>query len=225
MIRVLVVDDQNLIRQALQMYLESESDIEVVGYANDGMEAVEQIQNLNPDIVLLDIEMPGMDGIATIKVANERFPQNKILVLSSHENEEDVERAMQAGAKGYLLKNTPAQELADAIRYVYKGYCQLSPGLLEKFITRTSQTIPNHLTQLEKKFNQRLEKLEKSVSPFSEEVRESILTELQVNKSQLMKFRSAYKKLEQQFSLLLIYLISLTILYLIGAVFFIFVEL
>ncbi|GAB4238395.1 MAG: hypothetical protein Kow0049_25020 [Stanieria sp.] len=172
MIRVLIVDDQNLIRQALQIYLEAQSDIEVIGQANNGMEAIEKIQNLNPDIALLDIEMPGMDGITTLKVVTQRFPENKILVLSSHENEEDVEQAMQLGAKGYLLKNTPAQELTDAIRYVYKGYCQLSPGLLEKLIKGTSQGIPDHIAQLEEKFNHRIDILEKSGSPFGEEVRE-----------------------------------------------------
>ncbi|BAU64035.1 two component LuxR family transcriptional regulator [Stanieria sp. NIES-3757] len=225
MIRVLIVDDQNLIRQALQMYLEAESDIEVIGQANDGMEAIEKIQNLNPDITLLDIEMPGMDGITTLKVVTQRFPENKILVFSNHENEEDVEQAMQSGAKGYLLKNTPAQELIDAIRYVYKGYCQLSPGLLEKLVERTSQIIPEHIAQLEEKFNQRIDILEKSGSPFGEEVQESIITELQITKSQLIKIRGAYKRLEQQFSWLVIYLISLTIIFFSGAAVFIFVKL
>jgi DNA-binding NarL/FixJ family response regulator len=225
MIRVLVVDDQNLIRQALQMYLEAESDIEVIGQANDGMEAIEKIQNLNPDITLLDIEMPGMDGLTTLKVVTQRFPQNKILVLSSHENEEDVEQAMQAGAKGYLLKNTPAQELTNAIRYVYKGYCQLSPGLLEKLIKRTSQGIPDHIAQLEEKFNHRIDILEKSSSPFGEEVREDIINELQITKSQLIKIRAAYKRLEQQFAWIVIYLISLTIIFFTGAAVFILVKL
>jgi DNA-binding NarL/FixJ family response regulator len=225
MIRVLIVDDQNLIRQALQIYLEAESDIEVIGQANNGMEAIEKIQNLNPDITLLDIEMPGMDGLTTLKVVTQRFPENKILVLSSHENEEDVEQAMQVGAKGYLLKNTPAQELTDAIRYVYKGYCQLSPGLLEKLIKRTSQGIPDHIAQLEEKFNHRIDILEKSGSPFGEEVREDIINELQITKSQLIKIRGAYKRLEQQFAWIVIYLISLTIIFFTGAAVFILVKL
>ncbi|AFZ33807.1 two component transcriptional regulator, LuxR family [Stanieria cyanosphaera PCC 7437] len=225
MIRVLIVDDQNLIRQALQMYLEAESDIKVVGQANDGLEAIEKIQNLKPDLTILDIEMPGMDGITTIKVVAQRFPENKILVLSSHNNEVDVENAMQSGAKGYLLKNTPAHELADAIRYVYKGYCQLSPGLLEKLIERTSQNFPEHITQLEEKFNQRIDILEKSGSPFSKEAREDIITELQLTKKQLVKVKVAYKRLEQQFSWIVIYLISLTILFFTGVAFFIFVKL
>jgi HlyD family secretion protein len=131
-IRVLIVDDQNSIRQRLKLLLEPETDLEVVGIAEDGAIAIKQVESLQPDVVLIDLEMPGMDGVKATKIISKRFSDCQILVLSSHDTNEYLNEAMDAGAKGYLLKNTPAEELRNAIRSVHKGYSHLSPGLWEK---------------------------------------------------------------------------------------------
>ncbi|GAB4548961.1 MAG: hypothetical protein Tsb0014_43630 [Pleurocapsa sp.] len=155
-IRILVVDDQNLIRQALQIYLEQEQDLEFVGYAEDGTMALEAIEYLAPDVVILDLEMPGMDGLTTIQMIRDRFPATKILVFSSHDERQNINLAIEAGAKGYLIKGTPLPELADAIRSVNRGYFQLGPGLLEKFLTTPPINTDNN--SVEQKFIQLLKK-------------------------------------------------------------------
>lgn len=137
-IRILVVDDQNLIRQTIQMYLEEESDLEVIGYAENGTTALQLIEKLNPDIVMMDLEMPDMDGLTTIQIIRDRFSQTKILVLSSFDDRENINQAIKAGAKGYLTKATPARELANAVRSVNQGYFQLGPGLMEKLVISIS---------------------------------------------------------------------------------------
>ena len=138
MIRLLVADDQNLIRHALQVYLETEKDLEVVGSAHDGKTTLEQIELLNPDVVLLDIEMPGMNGLNTTQIICQKFPETKVLVLSSHDDEYYINQALKMGANGYLLKNTAAEDLAEVIRSVHKGYFQLGPGLSAKLVNNTS---------------------------------------------------------------------------------------
>lgn len=137
-IRVLIVDDQNSVRQRLKLLLEPEADLEVVGIAEDGAIAIKQVEFLQPDVVLIDLEMPEMNGVKATKIIAKRFGDCRILVLSSHDTNEYINRAMDAGAKGYLLKSTPAAELNNAIRSIYKGYSHLSPGLWEKI--RTSES-------------------------------------------------------------------------------------
>ncbi len=132
-IRVLIVDDQNFVCQRLKLLLESEADLEIVAIANDGATAINLIESLQPDIVLLDLEMPIMDGFEAIRIIVQRFPACKILVLSSYDKDNHVNQALQAGAKGYLLKSTLAVELISAIRSANSSYFQLSPGLFEKF--------------------------------------------------------------------------------------------
>ena len=219
MIYVLVVDDQNLVRQALEMNLDAESDLEVVGSAENGVQALEQIDLLNPDVVILDLEMPGMDGFTTLQIINQRFPETKVMVLSSHDEQEYLNQAIKAGAKGYLQKNTPVTELTTAIRYIYKGYSQFGPGLLEKLIhnngeigttiesgrlTKLEERLEDNLVEIEKEFNQRLLKLEKAFDARGSGVHEDLFNDLKLTKNQVFKLRSDYKKLEQQVSLLLI---------------------
>ena len=139
-IRVLIVDDQNSVRQRLKLLLEPEADLEVVGIAEDGAIAIKQVESLQPDVVLIDLEMPEMNGVKATKIISKRFPDCRILVLSSHDTSEYIDRAMDAGAKGYLLKSTPAEELSNAIRSTHKGYSHLSPGLWEKIRTSESQS-------------------------------------------------------------------------------------
>lgn len=139
-IRILLVDDQNLIRQKLCISLEAEPDLQVVGSVEDGQTALEQVEILHPDLVLIDIEMPGMDGLTTAQILKERFADIQVVVLSSYDDEEYITQALRAGARGYLLKNTPIEEIVDAIRFVHKGYLQLGPGLLEKLETENLTT-------------------------------------------------------------------------------------
>jgi DNA-binding NarL/FixJ family response regulator len=132
MIRILLVDDQKLIRQGLKALLELDPEIDVVGSASDGQAAIEQVGILNPEIALIDIRMPGMDGVTATRIISERYPETKVIVLSGYDDEEYLAEALRSGAKGYLLKDTPAEELVNVIRAVHKGYAQIGPGLLEK---------------------------------------------------------------------------------------------
>jgi len=143
MIRTLLVDDQNIVRQGIQALLEPTAKINVVGTASDAISALEQVEALIPDIVLIDIEMPGISGIvATYKIC-QKFPNIKVIVLSSHENQEYIVRALNAGAEGYLLKSTLAEDLEQAIWSVYRGYPQLESKLFRNILEKF------HLLQLE----------------------------------------------------------------------------
>ncbi|WP_026733660.1 response regulator [Fischerella sp. PCC 9605] len=136
MIKVLLVDDQNLIRQGLKALLELEQDLEVIGEAENGEIAISLIEQLYPDVVLMDIRMPVMDGVAATREIQKRFPGIKVLVLTTFDDDEYVKAALQNGAMGYLLKDTPSEELAVAIRAVHKGYTQLGPGIVKKLLTQ-----------------------------------------------------------------------------------------
>lgn len=128
-IRVLIVDDQKMIREGLKALIKTEEDIEIIGVAENGEHAVKQVESLNPEVVLMDMEMPGMNGMEATKLICQRFPDVKILVLSTFDTQEYVSRSLSAGAMGYLLKGTPAKELTDAIRSVHRGYAQIGPGI------------------------------------------------------------------------------------------------
>jgi DNA-binding NarL/FixJ family response regulator len=134
MIRLLLVDDQNLICQGLKAMLSLEPDLEIVGVANNGAVAIEQVAALQPDVVLMDVRMPVMDGREATRIITQQYPQVKVLVLSTFDDDQYIADAMRAGAKGYLLKDMPSEELAQAIRFVQLGYTQLAPGLMEKLI-------------------------------------------------------------------------------------------
>jgi len=138
MIRILLVDDQHIIRQGLKSMLESNSDMQVVGEAENGQRAIEQIPVLQPDVVLMDIRMPVMDGVAATQEIATHHPQTKVLVLTTFDDDEYVSQAMRFGAKGYLLKDTEPDDLALAIRAVQKGHTQLGPGLFEKALLLAS---------------------------------------------------------------------------------------
>ena len=138
MISILLVEDQNTILQLLKTYLEQEPDLEVVGVAVDGKEALSKIEELQPNVVLMDIEMPKLDGLSATKLISQRFPQTKVLILSTHDEDRYLNDALEVGAKGYLLKNTPPQELSNTVRAVDKGYFQLGPGVLKKSSPQSS---------------------------------------------------------------------------------------
>ncbi|WP_319419581.1 response regulator [Pleurocapsa sp. FMAR1] len=128
-IRVLIVDDQKMIREGLKALIKTETDIEIVGVAENGEHAVKQVESLEPNIVLMDMEMPGMNGMEATKIICQKFSDVKVLVLSTFDTEEYVARSLSSGAMGYLLKGTPAKELTDAIRSVHRGYAQIGPGI------------------------------------------------------------------------------------------------
>ncbi len=141
MIRLLLVDDESLIRRGLKALLKLEADLQVVGEADNGQTALAQVEALQPDVVLMDIRMPLMDGVAATKAITERFAQTNVLVLTTFDKDEYVTQALLNGAAGYLLKDTPSEEIAQAIRAVHKGYTQLGPGLGKKVITQISTSV------------------------------------------------------------------------------------
>jgi hemolysin D len=140
MIRILLVDDQKSIRERLKSLLETEPDFDIVGMVDNGYDAIEQVKLLLPDVVLMDMEMPDIDGVLATKIISHSSLKTKVLVLSSHDSDEYVARSIYAGANGYILKGAPAQEICDAVRFVNRGYMQIAPGLFEKFIPNQTDT-------------------------------------------------------------------------------------
>jgi DNA-binding NarL/FixJ family response regulator/uncharacterized membrane protein len=139
MIHVLLVDDQAIVRQGLKALLSLEADLEIVGEAANGREAVAIAQKLLTtsnavDVALMDIRMPVMDGVAATRELLRQYPDLKVLVLTTFEDDDLVQQAVQAGAVGYLLKDTPSEEVAQAIRAVHRGYAQFGPGILQKMV-------------------------------------------------------------------------------------------
>jgi DNA-binding NarL/FixJ family response regulator len=142
-IRVLVVDDEPLVRSGVRMILESEHEIEVVGEAADGNEALEQAHALAPDVVILDIRMPGLDGIETTRrLLQPQHDPPRILILTTFDLDEYVYEAMKAGASGFILKNVPPAKLVDAVRTVADGDALLAPAITRRMIERFVQRAP-----------------------------------------------------------------------------------
>ncbi len=159
MIQILLVDDQHIIRQGLRSMLELNPDMQVIGEAENGKRALEEVSKLQPDVVLMDIRMSIMDGVAATEAIVQQFPDSKVLVLTTFDDDEYVLKALRLGAKGYLLKDTEPDELALAIRSVYKGHTQLGPGLLEKVLMPTLPTITKLSPALEGLTSRELEVL------------------------------------------------------------------
>lgn len=139
MIRVLVVDDQSFFRAGLASLLALESDINVVGQAADGKEAIALAESLQPDVILMDIRMPLCDGVTATREILHRYPWVRILVLTTFDEDEYVWESLKAGATGYLLKNTPSGQVADAIRTLYRGHSQLGPTITSKVFGKIQQ--------------------------------------------------------------------------------------
>jgi DNA-binding NarL/FixJ family response regulator len=127
-IRVLVVDDQLLIRESIAALLDIQPGITVVGTAGDGREAIDRALESRPDVVLMDVRMPIMDGIEAVAVLRQRAPDCRVMMLTTFDDEEYVVQALRTGASGYLLKDRPARELAEAVRLAYAGVVQLDPA-------------------------------------------------------------------------------------------------
>jgi DNA-binding NarL/FixJ family response regulator len=140
-LRVLLADDEAIVRGGLRMILEAQPDLEVVAEATDGLQAVELARRLTPDVVLMDIRMPGLDGIqATRRLLAGAGPTTRVLILTTYDVDEYVYEAMRAGASGFLLKSVPPAQLVDAVRRVVAGDALLAPTitrrLIEQFVRR-----------------------------------------------------------------------------------------
>ena len=135
---VLLVDDQELIRVGFSMILEVESDIEVVGEARDGAEAVRQVAALKPDVVLMDVQMPGMDGIAATSEVARDHPDSRVLILTTFDDDTYLFASLKAGASGFLLKNCPPEDLVQAIRLAAEGHALLAPEVTQRVIERST---------------------------------------------------------------------------------------
>ena len=134
-LRVLIADDHALFRRGLEMVLDSEPDIEVVGEAHDGDQAVDRAAELMPDVVLMDVRMPRRSGIEATQKIKEQLPHVKILVLTNSDEEADLYDSIKAGASGYLLKEISSEEVADSIRSVMQGHSRISPAMASKLLT------------------------------------------------------------------------------------------
>jgi DNA-binding NarL/FixJ family response regulator len=134
-IRTMIVDDHALFRRGLEMVLAGEPDIELVGQASDGAEAVEKAAESLPDIVLMDIRMPRSNGIEACRAMKEAAPSAKIIILTISDEEEDLFEAIRAGASGYLLKDIPLDEVADTVRAVHGGQSLINPSMAGKLLT------------------------------------------------------------------------------------------
>ena len=140
MIKILIVDDQKTVQEVLKSYLDEEESFDVISCVDNGQEALDVIEAERPHMVLMDIEMPILDGLTATRIITEKYVDCNVLILSVHDEDAYLNTALQVGAKGYLLKNTPAKELINAIYSAYKGYFQLGPGLLEKYLYKVSKS-------------------------------------------------------------------------------------
>lgn len=152
-IRILIVDDHAIVRRGLRALIDTEPDMEAVGEAADGVEAVLKARSLRPDVILLDMVMPRKDGIPAIVEIKEENPDARILVLTSFAEDEKVFPAIKAGALGYLLKDTLPQELLQAVRDVYGGESSLHPTIARKLVRELSQ--PSALPPTEEPLTER----------------------------------------------------------------------
>lgn len=155
-IRIVIVDDQTLLREGLSALLGLIPDLLVVGQAADGRQALDLVEKLRPEVVLMDVRMPGMNGVAATRQVRARHPETRVIVLTTFDNDEYVFEALQAGASGYLLKNADPDHLAAAIRAVQRGEAVLDPAVTQKVIRRAASsnmddaTLSERLTRRER---------------------------------------------------------------------------
>lgn len=148
-IRVLLVDDHPVVRAGIEGILSSQTDIEVVGEASDGIEAIRLNQTLRPDVILMDLQMPAMDGVTAIKAIREQANPPHILVLTTYDTDADIVQAIQAGATGYLLKDTPREDFFAAVRQVAKGESVLTPVVASRLLARMRAPAEEQLSDRE----------------------------------------------------------------------------
>jgi DNA-binding NarL/FixJ family response regulator len=152
MIRLLLVDDLIIFREGLAALINLESDIEVIGEASNGEEAISLAKQLRPDVILMDVRMPICNGVEATRVIHQKFPWIRIMVLTTFDEDEYICQSLQNGALGYILKSTPSQQLATTIRSLARGFGQLDPAIALKVFSRIPQqstTQPSTLTVIE----------------------------------------------------------------------------
>ncbi len=149
-IRVMVVEDHNVVRQGLVALLKLTKGLEVVGEAADGLEAITKIRKLKPAIILIDLRMPGLGGVEVIQRIRMEAPQTRFIVLSTYDGDEDIYRALKAGAKAYLLKGMTSDDLISTIHAVHAGKSHIPPAIAEKLAERmsTEELTPRELAVL-----------------------------------------------------------------------------
>ena len=146
-IRISIVDDSEVIREGLKIMLQKEPGFDVVGTADNGRTAIKLVEAQKPDIVLMDMEMPVLNGISSTEIISERFCDTKVVVLSTHSENAYITQSLMAGAKGYFLKETPIEEIVHGLKNVKRGFCQFSPGLLENYAGHTAELKAAELDQ------------------------------------------------------------------------------
>jgi DNA-binding NarL/FixJ family response regulator len=152
MIRLLLADDQEIFRQGLATMLSVEADLEIAGQAANGQDAIEAARQLQPNVILMDVQMPICNGVQATQIIHECYPWIRILVLTTFDDDEYILQSLQVGALGYLLKRTPAPEIAAAIRSVAQGYSQLGPTIAVKaFSQLKTHSIDNAPSSLSKR--------------------------------------------------------------------------
>ncbi|MEW6030155.1 MAG: response regulator transcription factor [Chloroflexota bacterium] len=162
MIRVLVVDDHAILRDGIRSLLESQDDVIVVGEADNGEEAVELVQNILPDVVLMDLSMPRMNGLEATRTIKERFPNVKVLILTQHDSREYIAPALQAGAAGYVLKRSGRREMLNALRQVYEQGAYLASKVTREVLQDYSGEGYQHKTD-ERRLTKREEQVLKLI--------------------------------------------------------------
>lgn len=153
--KVIICDDQALIRDGLEMLLKLEKDIEVVGQVQDGGEAVDLVKKAQPDLVLMDLKMPGLNGIEATRQIRAHYPQVKVLVLTTYDDDEWVFDAIQAGASGYLLKDTPREEVIKAVKGTVAGKTYVDPSVAGKLLHQVADKQTQPATLLTDKLTER----------------------------------------------------------------------
>ncbi len=166
-IRILIVDDHPLIREGLRAVLETQPDMELVGEAHDGAEAVSRALTLRPDVVLMDLSLPEMDGVEATRLILEKDPAVRVLVLSNYLDDEKIFSVLKAGAKGYILKEAIPQDLRQAIRSVYQGKSALDPSIQRKLVDHLSQANNSASSESESLTDRELEVLRMLAQGFS----------------------------------------------------------
>lgn len=146
MVKVLIADDQELIRESLKIILDSKPDIEVTDAVSDGLEVIRSIREKRPDIILLDIRMPRLDGVSCTKIIKEGYPDIKIIILTTFDDDEYVFNALKYGASGYLLKGISMDSLVEAINTVYQGQAMINPDIASKVLKFFSKLAVNNET-------------------------------------------------------------------------------
>lgn len=144
MIRVLICDDQDVVREGLRAILSTSADFDVVGMASDGAQALELVAREQPDVVLMDLNMPGMNGIQATRLIHQKYPSVRILALTTYDADEWVFDAIRAGAAGYLLKDTPRTNLMKAIEGTAAGQTFVDPGVAGKLLNHVASTTTVH---------------------------------------------------------------------------------